>query len=341
MTSEAKTCTNGDCNFAADGKCVEGYGVDECPHLSKISVTDIEEVREPEAPLIQAAASISLSLGESLDRAEASSLQRRRVSRAVGIVAPNDAGKTSLIASVYDLLQVGPVAGISFAGSSTLIGFEQICHNSRAASRRQSPHTERTSAGADATFFHIDLLPSDGGIVSLFIGDRSGEDYLAAADDIARAHDFFELRRADTVTLLVNGEQLASSEGRHEVKAVSPQIVDALVEAGSFRRGCRLAMVLTKNDIVLASPNADRVRREFDAIVDGIVQSHGDYFGAIDRFVIAASPQDSTNVKRGDGVDQLLLFWLTAARSFLPIHLSAPESGRMIDLLDTRRGVPK
>jgi hypothetical protein len=341
MTSNARTCTNGDCNFAVDGKCVEGYDVEECPHVSKISVTEIEEVQEAEAPRNQPAAVMTLSLGEALDRAAASSLQRCRISRAVGIVGPNDAGKTSLIASVYDLLQEGPIAEVGFAGSSTLIGFEKICHDARAASRREAPHMARTSAGADATFFHIDLRPSGREIISLFIGDRSGEDYLGAADDLSRAQDFFELRRADTVTLLVNGEQLASSENRHEVKAITPQIVDALVEAGSFRRGCRLAVVLTKNDTVLASPHADRVRREFDAIVDAIVQSHEEYLGDINRFVVAASPRDSTKVKRGEGVDELLLFWLRAAPSPVPIQLTPPDSSRMIDLLDSRSEVPE
>lgn len=341
MTSDARTCTNGDCNFAVDGKCVEGYDVEECPHVLKISVTEIEEAEEPEAPRNQPAEMINLSLGEALDRASASSLQRCRISRAVGIIGPNDAGKTSLIASVYDLLQEGPISEVGFAGSSTLIGFEKICHDARAASRREAPHMERTSAGADATFFHIDLRPSGGEVVSLFIGDRSGEDYLAAADDLSRAQGFFELRRADVVTLLVNGEQLASSEYRHEVKAMTPQIVDALVEAGSFRRGCRLAVVLTKNDTVLSSPHADRVGREFAAMVATIAQNHGDYLGDIDRFVVAASPQDSTKVKRGEGVDQLLLFWLRAAPSPVPIQLTASDSSRMIDLLDSRSEVPE
>lgn len=339
MASEPNLCTNEDCSVAVDGKCVEGYALGECPHITRISVEDIVEAEEPEVTRNEVQV-ISLSLGDALDRVEAASLQRRRISRVIGIVGPNEAGKTSLVASVYDLLQDGPIAGVGFAGSSTLIGFEKVCHDARVASRRDAPHMERTSRGADATFFHLDLRPAGGEVVSLFIGDRSGEDYLAAADDLSRAEDFFELRRADVVTLLVNGEHLASSEHRHEVKAVTPQIVDALVEAGSFRRGCRLAVVLTKQDSVLASPHADRVQREFDAIVDAIVQSHGGYLGDIEPFIVAASPKDPARVKRGDGVDQLLLFWLRAAALPSPIHPTVSDSTRMIDLLDSKGEVP-
>lgn len=336
MASQPSACANEDCNFAADGKCVEGYALDECPHLFRISVADIEPVDEPETARV-AIKLIALDLGEPLNRPQASSLQSRRSSRVVGVIGPNDAGKTSLLASVYDLLQEGPVAGVGFAGSSTLIGFEKVCHDARAPSQRDAPYTERTTQGADVTFFHLDLRPADGEIVSLFIGDRSGEDYLAASDDLAAAAEFFELRRADVVALLVNGEHLASSEHRHEAKAAPPQIIDALVEARSFRKGCRLAIVLTKQDSVLGSAHAERVQREFNAMVDGIVTAHGDHLSEIEGFVVAASPKDTTKVDRGYGVDKLLLYWLRDIPSPVPVAIGRSKSSRMIDLLDSRK----
>ena len=340
MASRPRGCANEDCNVAVDGKCVEGFALEECPHVMRVSVDDIEEVEEEPAPQEQAAV-FSLALGDALDRTEASTLQRRRVSRTIGIIGPNDAGKTSLVASAYDLLQGGPVSGVGFAGSSTLIGFEKICHDARAASRRGAPHTERTTAGVDATFFHLDLREEGAEVVSLFIGDRSGEDYLAAADNLSRADEFFELRRADVVTLLVNGEHLVSSEHRHEAKAVTPQIVDALVEAGVFRPGCRLAIVLTKEDSVRASEHSDRAHREFDQMVDAIVASHFGYLGTIEGFVVAASPRDSTSVKRGEGVDRLLLYWLRSAAAPPPVAPERCDSSRLIDLLDASEEVAK
>ena len=333
MVPKPTGCSNEECKIAVDGKCVEGLSLDECPHATRLSVEDIDEVEVEAVPAAQPTV-LNLSLGDALDREDASALQCRRLSRTIGVIGPNDAGKTSLVAGVYDLLQGGPVAGVGFAGSSTLIGFEKICHDARAASRRDASHTERTIAGAEATFLHLDLRPSDGEVVSLFIGDRSGEDYLAAADDLARTGDFFEIRRADVVTLLVNGEHLASSEHRHEAKAATPQIVDALVEARSLRLGCRLAIVLTKEDAVLASAYADRAHREFNELVEAVKLKHGGYLGEIGSFIVAASPKDSTHVKRGEGVDRLLLYWLEAAPAPRAVLRRKSESGRMIDLLD-------
>ena len=336
MASQSRTCTNEDCNLETDGRCVEGYALDECPHVTRISVEDLDELVEqppPSAPV----SILALYPGEALSRGEASTHQSRRLSRVVGIVAPNDAGKTSLLASVYDLLQEGPIAGVGFAGSSTLIGFEKVCHDARAASQRNVPHMERTSVGAEAAFFHLDLRLASGEIISLFIGDRSGEDYLAATDELVRANDFFEIRRADVVTLLINGEHLASSSHRHDVKAVTPQIVDALVESGALRAGGRLAVVLTKHDLVLRSNQADRVNQEFNQLVDAIAARHEDHLGGIERFVVAASSKDVENVKRGDGVDHLLLSWLTPTSLPPTIPPAQPaQSGRMIDMLDNK-----
>ncbi len=333
MSGQTARCANAECKFDEDGRCVEGLALDECPHVSMLDVEAIEEVHEPDFRREEAKV-LPLPLGETLARTDASSLQRRRSSCAVGIVAPNDAGKTSLIASVYDLLQSGPIDGFGFAGSSTLVGFEKVCHNARTSSRRGMPHMERTSAGADATFFHLDLRPKEGELVSLFIADRSGEDYLAVADDLGRSSGLFELRRADVLTVLVNGEHLASSAHRHETMAITSQMVGALVEAGAVRGGCRLAVVLTKQDIVLASANSARVSGDFTNLFDGILEDYNAYFGEIESFVIAASPRNIADVQRGLGVDRLLRFWLRPAVSPPPAGLSRNQSTRLMDLLD-------
>lgn len=334
MAMHPRTCSNADCNQASDGKCVEGYEIEECPHVGQISIDDIPEADEPDTKLAQPEPTITLASGEALDRDKASIQQRRRVSRSIGLIGPNDSGKTSLIAGVYDLLQEGPVSGAAFAGSSTLIGFEMVCHLARAISRRTVPHTERTSRGADATFFHLDLYHEDAGITSLFIGDRSGEDYLAATDQISQADQFFEIRRADCITLLVNGTQLADSGQRHEIRAATPQIVDALVEARAIRAGCRLAIVLTKKDSVVASPHADRVQKDFDGLVKSITESHTAYLGEVKSFAVAASPKDCDKVARGEGVGDLLLFWLHASPPAVAVGNEArPRFERMIDLL--------
>lgn len=337
MGTQQLACKNADCNFASDGKCVEGYEIEECPHAGILSIDDIPEADDAEAPSDPSDPSestIPLASGETLCREIASALQRRYISRSVGLIGPADSGKTSLIAGVFDLLQTAPISGAAFAGSSTLIGFEKVCHLARVVSRRDIPHTERTIRGADATFFHLDLHKKDVGLISLFISDRSGEDYLAVTDQISQANEFFEIRRADCITLLVNGAQLAEPKQRHEVKAIAHQIIDALVEARAIREGCRLAIVLTKRDSVVVSGDPARVLKDFDSLVASIRDDHALYLGEVGSFAVAASPRDCTQIERGDGVADLLSYWLRPNKPVAEIvNGPYPVFERMIDRL--------
>lgn len=92
----------------------------------RLITEDIPEAEESAAAVEPPEPTIALASGEALARDNVSNLQRRNVSRSIGLIGPNDSGKTSLIAGVYDLLQDGPLSGAAFAGSSTLIGFERF-----------------------------------------------------------------------------------------------------------------------------------------------------------------------------------------------------------------------
>jgi hypothetical protein len=338
MENQELVCTNAECKLESEGKCVEGYEVEDCPHVGGLSLDDIPETEELAAPAPLPELTIALASGEALNRVNTSILQRRNLSKSIGLIGPNDSGKTSLISGVYDLLQGGPVSGAAFAGSSTLIGFEKVCHLARVVSRGVAPHTERTSRGADATFFHLDIYQEDVGITSVFISDRSGEDYLAVTDQISLADQFYEIRRADCITLLVNGAQLADPKMRHEVKAATPHIVDALIEAKAIRKGCRLAVVLTKKDSVVISQDPDRVQRDFGELVESIIRAHAAYLGDVKQFIVAASPQDCEHVSRGEGVADLLLYWLNVTvPATASVEDVSPDFERMIDLLTNVR----
>lgn len=340
MATQVHSCSNTDCKVAEDGKCVEGYPLDECPHHGKLSVEELEPAVETSPP-VQEIHLIALASGEPLNGAEAGSIKRQFRSRVIGVVGPNDSGKTSLIASLYDLLQVAPIGDVAFAGSSTLVGLEKACHDARAASRRAEPYTERTRVGGDATFYHVDVRGSGfDDVLSILIGDRSGEDYLRANDDISNADEFFELRNADVVTLLVNGAHLVDGQFRHEAKAVTPQIIAALIEAGVLSSRQRLAIVLTKNDLVQVSPNAERAEIEFQQMVEGVRTQHKETISVVEAFVIAASPKCEGKTKRGDGVKALLDFWIAEVPPDPAQEGARPARTRMVDLF-TSGGLEK
>ncbi len=300
-------CANRECRIAQGGKCIEGHDdLAKCPYYGKEPEKLDEEQEDDGQNAADAFDGVLLPDALPLESARADQVLAMLPSRMIGVIGVHDSGKTSVIAGLFDLFQMGPVANVSFAGSSTLHGFEIICHDARVASERDEPHSERTKR-REVRFYHIDVS-RNGVLQSLLIADRSGEEYEEVADLAANATAMFELRRADVVTVLVDGRRLSSPNERADVMGAIPLIIQGMVENGAFTRKPNLAIVLTKNDAVMASTRKDRVERDFRAIVHGIQGTFADRFGEVSSFVTSASPKD-TNVVRGAGLAEMLDFW--------------------------------
>lgn len=300
-------CANPDCRVAETGKCVEGLETAKCPHYG--------HARGDEASgnvAAQASTGTRLPGSDTLTTIDAARLLCVGDTRVIAIIGPSDSGKTSLIASLYDLFQEGPVAGVEYARSLSLHAFEHACHDARAASRRNVPHINRTPRG-DVKFYHLDVGGGPAGeSLTLVLGDRAGEEYRGAADDASLVMAFPEVRRADTLTVLVDGERLLDSGARHNLRSEITMILQALVDGGAVRAGQRLALVLTKIDLVEGSPNHARVDADFGALCADIERLFGSIFSGIAKIRIAASPKVES-VVRGAGVPELLAFWVEPA----------------------------
>nr|VFJ73581.1 MAG: hypothetical protein BECKFW1821C_GA0114237_10534 [Candidatus Kentron sp. FW] len=308
------TCSNPDCRVAETGKCVEGFEFSECPHYGKpLDIDDgdedeevSEEEEKPQSP------NIRLPGADLLVPADASKLLRAGKVRVIAIIGPADSGKTSLIASLYDLFQEGPVSGTEYARSLTLHAFERTCHDARAASRRCEPDTGRTPRG-EVRFFHLQLRGSVAGEgVALVLGDRAGEEYRSAADDPSIAAEFSEIKRADAISILVDGERLLDSGARHNVRSEIAMMLQAVVEEGAVQNGQRLSLVLTKDDLIQESPHGSRAETDFSNLLSEIQGLFGAVFSEIKLFRTAASPKTG-NMHRGTGVPDLLAFWMEPA----------------------------
>lgn len=312
-------CGNNDCRIAEDGKCVEGLARDVCPNFGKTPVA-----AEPSEEEAQQPAAWELSGAERLSQREAVAVLRRDAGRVVAIIGPHDAGKTSLIAGFYDLFQDGPIDQAHFSGSQTLHAFEMACHDTRAASERTVPHINRTPLG-DAEFFHLGIdAEATGTRVALLIGDRAGEDYRAAANDVRAVEEFFEVKRADTLTFLVDSCRLLDSVLRHQARNEVLRTAQAMVDGGATSTRQRVAVVLTKVDEVRGSEHEGRVLEDFAKIVSQLRAHFASKFAAIEPFETAASPKRNT-VARGAGLPALLSYWLAEQPA---VAYAAADAGR-------------
>ncbi|WP_133645219.1 TRAFAC clade GTPase domain-containing protein [Paraburkholderia flava] len=330
MTDTDVICANRQCRVAGDGKCLEGYEeLSRCPYYGRELGAEAGDASSHEEHQENTFDGIRLQDASALQTPRANRVLTILPSRMIGVIGAYDSGKTSVIAGLYDLFQNGPVSGALFAGSSTLHGLELICHDARVASNRDEAHSERTKRG-EVQFYHVDVR-QDGELRSLLIADRSGEEYEEVADLASNASAMFELRRADVITILVDGRRLASPVERADTMGAIPLILQGMVENGAFARKPNIAIVLTKDDVVQVSARKDRVMHDFQAVVENINNSFGRSFGEIASFVTCASPKDATT-ERGKGLAALLAFWIrpNPVPQGIRVHFS---SGRVFDRL--------
>lgn len=328
MVDTETICANRECRIAQGGKCIEGHDdLAKCPFYGREPEDIADEQDNDDQDGADAFDGIHLPDALPLGAGGTNKILAMLPSRMIGVIGVHDSGKTSVIAGLYDLFQLGTVSDSTFAGSSTLHGLEFICHDARVASERNEPHSERTKRG-EVRFYHIDVR-RNGALHSLLIADRSGEEYEEVADLAANAAGMFELRRADVVTILVDGRRLASPNDRADVMGSIPLIIRGMVENGAFLRKPNLAIVLTKNDAVQASPRKERVEQDFRAITEGVQDAFADQFGEFGSFVTCASPAD-TSIVRGAGLDELLGFWMKPTAQPKAIRIRH-RNGRVFD----------
>ena len=324
-------CRNVDCRVSKNGRCVEGFELAVCPHYMRLERVDSEGgSRTGHDHSDRSAESIRLAASDALTAGQASALLRAGDARVISIVGPLQSGKTSLIAGVYDLFQEGPVNEMRFSRSRTLHAFERTCHDVRSASRRGAPHMYRTPRGT-VRFFDLQVCMACGGVdgdgISLIMGDRSGEEYGEATAHASVFRGFPEITGADSFSVLVDGERLLDTGERHNVSNEAILTLQALRDGDALRTGSRVALVLTKLDIVQGSCLAQRASNDFGRLFSRLCGLYGDVFSTIEPFKVAASPMPNT-LKRGTGVPDLLSFWMRPADLPAPSGRPSPSSGR-------------
>jgi hypothetical protein len=334
-------CSNSECRIAQTGKCVEGLPLEKCPHIVRaVLAADVSPSggAEPLAPP-KPTPDLQLPKAERVEVSEASAILRAARSRMIAIVGPTSSGKTSLIASLCNLFQKGPVGILRFARSRTIFAFEQACHHARAASRRNTPETEHTHLGSGVGFYHLGLT-DDGNFIQLLLSDRPGEDYRSVADDPTNASEFLEIRRADSILVMINGELLLDLTARHNVRQDALMILQGLKDGDVLSESQRLAVVLTKLDIIQgAQPSErDRALRDFDGIVNLIRARFGSFFHEVLPFKIAASPATEI-LPYAYGSDELLKFFVEpqmASEQKLPPRVESARAMGRYGMADIR-----
>lgn len=251
-----------------------------------------------------------LSSGQALDIQETYKITAKEDTKLIVLVGPFSSGKTTIIASVYQMFLRSPVNEFYFAGSKTLLGFEQRSYFSRFTTNQQEPMTGRTSSGVSNIFLHLRLWDSKKNTyINLLFADVSGEDYERYIGNVDAARENLAfIKYADYITSILDGELIIDKSCRNGLVNGMSQLLQTLVDANLTSEITKLQILLSKYDVIDNPKNQD-VDRFIEYNKQKYQEKFESQFSRFEFFDIAAMPKNGDKYKFGSGILDLILSW--------------------------------
>lgn len=333
VQSQSGYCAQDNCRVSEDGKCLEGLLVKECPHFVPESKADDTSVTKADADeKIETLKSEKKKISEYVHQLEGDSLTlessdivtRSSLSRVIILAGPEDCGKTTLLACLNDRFQHGYLGGYCFAGSLTLPGFEKRCHNSRIASGRTTPETDRTKFDDQIYFLHLSIRKKDhlSNKQDLLFSDISGEHFRLMKDSTDECKKLSFLPRADHFLLLIDGEKLTSAAERHVAVAFGISLLRSCLDAQMLGTRSFVDIVTTKWDIIKTSPHRNQTLTFLKNFKTDLAKSYESRLARLRFFDIAARPTIDSGLEPGFGLDKVFPSWVEDS----PLYVKKKDS---------------
>jgi double-GTPase-like protein len=227
-------------------------------------------------PIGTGAETISLPSGLALTLDEANAILRARDALVALPIGSVGVGKTTLLASVYERFCIGPFSDCRFAGSDSLLGFEDRCAEAAHASGRATPGTPRTSRDVARMFLNLRVQRLDKEMSSreLLIADISGEHLREFLEFNQPGPLGMLLKAASVVALLVDGASLGDAQKRYGAIAQARSALRLITERSDVAKTANVCVVLTKWDRCVDAKDINevvgRLQRELDSVITGI-----------------------------------------------------------------------
>ena len=218
-----------------------------------------EEIGTDSAESEVASNEVSISSGQALSLGEVIKFTAKKPHKVILVAGSKESGKTSLIANYFLDFQFGKAKAISFAGSRTLVGFEQRCWKFRTASMRMVPKTPRTSL-SDSPYLHLQISNERKLVSDLLFCDIAGEKFENASNSESWAKKLKELVWANHFVLLVDGLSLRLMDKRQSQSSRVQQLLCRLIDSQALSNSTSIEIVFSKADLF------DRSKEEIEKI---------------------------------------------------------------------------
>lgn len=238
----------------------------------------------------------------------------------VGIIGPQNAGKTTLLASWYLLAGRGLVCSERhrFAGSYSFVGWEAVAHSLRWNPGQQPgfpPHTT-SRGGRTPGLLHMSFRSPDKEVRSYLFADAPGEwfqKWAVNSDSVDGEGARWVAQHADIFLLIADCEALASTHIGSARGALQ-----LLARRLSAERGTRpVALVWTKSDVEIAPAIEQTVKEAVFGLMPDALE-----------FSVSVTPGEDDESNTGRGLLDLFEWTLSARRqriSLPPVTTTATD----------------
>lgn len=277
---------------------------------------------------------IQLPSGDGFDPQSASIVTCAAPTQLIVLAGASDSGKTTLLASIYDMFQVAPFAGYLFAGSLTLPALERRCHLARIASMRSTPDTERTK-GTEDTLLHLRVRKEDCSRPSqdVLFTDLGGERFRLAKDSTDECRRLELLLRADHFVLLVDGAKLASVEDRHEAQVSAAMLLRSCLDAEMLGPHAYVDVLFAKWDLVAPELGRHGLEKFLEEVRSQFEERFARRVASLRFFQVAARPTEPS-LPFGHNLDQVVPSWIEDAPCRRYFNAEFPSSSALLREID-------
>lgn len=303
------SCRNPHCQVAKTGACLEGIEqASKCSNYVAAGAlpSTPEALPAPDQRPIAKPEGVPLPLSVAMTPEGTYEVTRGSFARVVIVAGEQRTGKTTLLASLYEAFQYGPLGTLAFAGSRTLHGYERRLHLSRCASGLERADTDRTKPLEGFQFLHLRIRETTTDRrTDLLFGDMSGELYKSLRDSTAECRKFGFIGCAHDFVVLLNGRKVELGEHAEAFAHVSA-LIRSLLDASVLGKHSRVTLLTTMWDL-LDTPTKATERARIAEFEDLFRRSYSDRLLAIECVRSAARPEAGG---APIGIDTLLRGWL-------------------------------
>ncbi len=284
--------------------------VDQSSDIDKLISDDIE-TSDSEGIVEEDGRSgfVKLPHGLALTVAETYPITASEVSKTIILIGPFDSGKTTIETTIYQLFQRKPFAGLLFAGSQSLFGYEERAFYTRLESKKEIATTPRTSRSANEIFLHLKLYDNTTKSKTNFLfGDISGEEiysHLGNVETISEKMPY--LKSVNSYVFILDGKQLADKNKRNGAIDQAYTMARTIFDANLYSASTKVQVVISKYDILKMNDDAN-LETTIDKRLQCIVDLLKKYVDEVTVHKVAAMPEPG-NLEVGYGLEELLSTW--------------------------------